>query len=128
MKISPVGLSGPIRQLTDVASSAVKSTVGQSGGGSFDELMKTSIEEIDGSQGQPSGGVSMSGMLKKGIKEVNSLQCQADDMAVKLASGELEDVHKAMIAMQKAKLSFEFTVQVRNKVIEAYQEIMRMQV
>jgi flagellar hook-basal body complex protein FliE len=66
--------------------------------------------------------------MKKALGEVNQLQRNADDMAVKLATGDVEDIHKAMIAMNKAKLAFDFTIQVRNKVIEAYQEIMRMQV
>ena len=67
-------------------------------------------------------------MMKKAIGEVNNLQSQADDLAVKLASGEGEDVHRAMIAMQKAKLALDLTITVRNKVVEAYQEVMRMQV
>ena len=66
--------------------------------------------------------------VKNALGEVNHLQSQADEMAMKLATGDLEDVHRAMIAMQKAKLALDLTIQVRNKVIEAYQEIMRMQV
>ncbi|NLN77781.1 MAG: flagellar hook-basal body complex protein FliE [Armatimonadetes bacterium] len=66
--------------------------------------------------------------IKKAVDEVNGLQKQADNLAVNMASGDVEDVHKAMIAMQKAKLALDFSIQVRNKVIEAYQEIMRMQV
>lgn len=66
--------------------------------------------------------------VKKAVGEVNKLQNSADDAAVKLASGDVEDVHQAMVAMQKAKLALDFTIQVRNKVIEAYQEVMRMQV
>lgn len=124
MKISPINFSGPVSAVSSSTSSAAKSSV--SGSGNFGDLVKTSIEEIDDTQKQ--NDVSISGLVKKGIKEVNSLQSQADDLSVKLASGELEDVHEAMIAMQKAKLAFEFTVQVRNKIIEAYQEIMRMQV
>ena len=66
--------------------------------------------------------------VEKAVAEGNNLQHQADDLAVKLATGDVEDVHKAMIAMNKAKLALDFTIQVRNKVVEAYQEIMRMQV
>ncbi|MCE5198754.1 MAG: flagellar hook-basal body complex protein FliE [Armatimonadota bacterium] len=85
-----------------------------------------SINSTSGASGD-SGGISFKEALKKGVGEVNKLQSESDEMSMKLASGELEDVHKAMIAMQKAKLAFEFTTQVRNKVVEAYQEIMRMQ-
>jgi len=73
-------------------------------------------------------GISFKDTIKKAVGEVNHLQNEADKMAVQLASGDIEDVHKAMIAMQKAKLALNFTIQVRNKVIDAYQEIMRMQV
>lgn len=74
------------------------------------------------------GGVSFKEIVKDAVKEVNHLQSQADGFAVRLAAGDVEDVHQAMIAMQKAKLALDLTIQVRNKVIEAYQEIMRMQV
>ena len=66
--------------------------------------------------------------IKNAISGVNELQSNADDIANKLAAGESVEIHQAMIAMQKASTSLQFTVQVRNKVIEAYQEIMRMQV
>jgi len=76
----------------------------------------------------PGSGASFKELVKDAVSEVNKLQSQADQSAVKLATGELEDVHRAMIDMQKAKLALDLTIQVRNKVIEAYQEIMRMQV
>lgn len=74
------------------------------------------------------GPDSFGATLQGAVREVNGLQVQADKVAAKLATGNIEDVHQAMIAMQKASLAMQFTVQVRNKVIEAYQEIMRTQV
>ena len=74
------------------------------------------------------GPDSFGSTLKGAVKEVNGLQVQGDKLAAKLATGDIEDVHQAMIAMQKASLAMQFTVQVRNKVIEAYQEVMRTQV
>lgn len=86
--------------------------------------------DADNSAGdvQGSSGLSFGSALKSALGEVNKLQQKADDMAVGLATGDVEDVHAAMLAMNKAKSAFDFTLQVRNKVIEAYQEIMRMQV
>ena len=75
-----------------------------------------------------SESVSFKDTIKNALKGVNDLQNQADDMAQKLATGDLEDVHKAMLAMNKAKTTFDFTLTVRSKVLEAYQEVMRMQV
>ena len=67
-------------------------------------------------------------MLKSHLVEVNHLQTSADAAAQKLASGQEKDIHNTMIAMEKAGVSLQLTMQVRNKVLEAYQEIMRMQV
>ncbi len=86
-----------------------------------------SVSEVKPSQ-SPAGGVSFKESIKDAIGKVNDLQNQADNMAGKLASGDLEDVHQAILAMNKAKTAFDFTLAVRNKVIEAYQEIMRTQV
>jgi len=66
--------------------------------------------------------------VKATLSEVNRLQFEADKMATELAAGDDVEIHQAMIAMQKASTALQFTVQVRNKIIEAYQEIMRMQV
>lgn len=66
--------------------------------------------------------------IKSAVSEVNKLQTDADQLAAKLAVGDPVEIHQAMISMQKASTALQFTIQVRNKVIEAYQEIMRMQV
>ena len=78
---------------------------------------------------RPENGIdSFKDVVKKAVSEVNSLQNQGDQMAMKIAKGDTEDVHQAMMAMNKAKLALDLTIQVRSKVVEAYQEIMRMQV
>jgi flagellar hook-basal body complex protein FliE len=66
--------------------------------------------------------------IKSAISKVNDVQQQADSLATGLAAGDAVEIHQAMIAMQKASTALQFTIQVRNKVIEAYQEVMRMQV
>ena len=76
---------------------------------------------------QPAESSSFGESIKNAISEVNNLQTEADTIANKLASGDAVEIHQAMIAMQKASTALQFTIQVRNKIIEAYQEIMRMQ-
>lgn len=66
--------------------------------------------------------------LSESLNNVNSLQKNADSMATNLASGKTENIHETMLAVTKAELSFNLMVQVRNKALEAYQEIMRMPV
>ncbi len=74
------------------------------------------------------GGGDFAGMLRNALQEVNKLQLEADELSRRLAEGTLENLHEVTIAAEKAALALELTVQVRNKVIEAYQEIMRMPV
>jgi len=71
---------------------------------------------------------SFSQIFSKSIEEVNKLQKQADKAIEKLATGEAKDIAQAMIAMEKANLSFQLMTQMRNKIVEAYEEIMRMPV
>jgi flagellar hook-basal body complex protein FliE len=67
-------------------------------------------------------------VLKDAISTVNELQKQSDQEIQKLMTGESKDLHTTVIAMQKADLSFQMMMQVRNKIVQAYQEVMRMQV
>ncbi len=74
------------------------------------------------------GGTGFGDVLKEAISTVNELQKQSDQEIQKLMTGESQDLHTTMIAVQKADLSFQMMMQVRNKIISAYEEIMRMQV
>lgn len=67
-------------------------------------------------------------LLSNAIDEVNQLQESSGQEIGKILSGDINDVHSAMIAMEKADISFQMIMQVRNKLVEAYQEVMRMQV
>lgn len=64
--------------------------------------------------------------LKDAIGKVNELELQSkhnDDM---LAIGEIDNIHEVMIASQKADVALQFTMEVKNKIMEAYKEIMRL--
>jgi flagellar hook-basal body complex protein FliE len=62
------------------------------------------------------------------VSKVNDMQTQSDQAIQGLATGENKNLHEVMISMEKASISFQFLAQVRNKAVEAYQEVMRMQV
>lgn len=66
--------------------------------------------------------------LKNAINEVNTAQTQSDVLTEKLVNGEQVELHDVMIAAQKASIALNATMEVRNKVVEAYQEIIRMPV
>nr|WP_236634757.1 flagellar hook-basal body complex protein FliE [Alteribacter lacisalsi] len=73
-------------------------------------------------------GETFANWLNGAIEEVNQKQIDSQDMTAKLVRGEDVDLHNVMITSQKASIALQTTVEVRNKVIEAYQETMRMQV
>lgn len=66
--------------------------------------------------------------LTDALQEVNQLQHTADKASLDLAAGKLEDVSQVVIAAEKANIAVQLTMQVRNKAVEAYQEIMRTSV
>ena len=67
-------------------------------------------------------------MLGKAIETVNQHHIEADQATVDLATGRSSDVHKAMIAIEKADVSLRMLMQVRNKIVSAYETIMRTQI
>ena len=73
------------------------------------------------------GSDAFSNILTNTIENLQGLQNQANDTAQKFMTGENDEIHDIALAGQKAELSFELGLQVRNKVVNAYQEIMKMQ-
>jgi len=86
---------------------------------------------IDTGAAKAATGVKDSGfadVLKDSIDKVNAIQTEADQAIKGLATGQVNNIHETMIAIEKANLSFNMMVQVRNKLVQAYEEIMRTQV
>ena len=67
-------------------------------------------------------------VLGKYIGEVNDLQGQANNAIEKLVTGKSKNIHETMLAVEKAEIAFKTMNQIRMKVIDAYREIMKMQV
>lgn len=103
MAINPITLSIPTQQVNEVNKVPQQST------------------PIEAQQ-------TFANTLKDAINKVNDLQVESDQFTNKLIQGENVELHDVMIAAQKASITLNATVEVRNKVIEAYQEIMRMTV
>ncbi|MPM27080.1 Flagellar hook-basal body complex protein FliE [bioreactor metagenome] len=81
-----------------------------------------------GSTAPAQPGKSFSQFLSNAIADVNTLQNNAEKASLDLAAGKIQDVSQAVIAAEKASIALQLTMQVRNKVVDAYQEVMRMQV
>ena len=73
-------------------------------------------------------GPSFADALTESLSKVNDLQKEADVAIKDFVSGETGNIHETMIAVNKADLAFRLTMQVRNKIVEAYNEVLRMQV
>ena len=76
----------------------------------------------------PSGSADFSSMLGKFVSEVNGQQLNAAHQVSALQAGQNVPLHSAVVAMEEASVSFQLMVEVRNKLMESYQEIMRMQI
>lgn len=67
-------------------------------------------------------------MLTDALKKTNELQLESDELNMALAAGRVEDISQVVVASQKAEIAIQLTLQLRNRAVSAYQEIMRMQV
>ena len=90
------------------------------------------VDTLQGAQSaqatQAVQGVSFGDVLNQFVSEVNDKQIASGQAVNDLLSGKEIPLHQAMIAMQEAGVAFQLMVEVRNKLLEGYQELMRMQV
>jgi flagellar hook-basal body complex protein FliE len=116
--IPPVISSYGLQPLSRVGSTDVSNEVQA-------PLSSTESAEIRPTQGS---GESFSNILGRMVQEVNAKQGVASDAVAALQSGQNVSLHQAVIAMEEANVSFQLMVEVRNKLLDSYQELMRMQI
>ena len=95
---------------------------------SLKQIDPQSLQRDQGKVGDVQKGPSFNVVLKNAIEEVSGLEKEADKAIQALAAGRHDNIHEAMIALQKADLSFKAMMEIRDKLINAYKEIMRMPV
>ena len=88
----------------------------------------TNVNKLDSINPVETQKPSFEEYLKNSLEGVNSLQVESENQTTLLATGQVDNVHDVTIAGAKAKVSLDLTMAVRNKVVEAYKEVMRMQV
>ncbi|GKS62716.1 flagellar hook-basal body complex protein FliE [Nitrospira sp.] len=76
----------------------------------------------------PAGTSGFFDSLKSAIGSVNDAKVEAGKAVDALMTGETQDIHRTMVALQEADVSFQLMMQIRNKLVAAYEEIQRMQV
>jgi flagellar hook-basal body complex protein FliE len=86
------------------------------------------LDEMGGASAVSGPNSSFSSVLTQFVEGVNDKQVAAGESVRGLISGQDVSLHQAMIAMEEASVSFQLIVEVRNKLLESYQELMRMQV
>lgn len=93
---------------------------------SASSLGKSILSSKDSSSSSAIDGAGK--FFKELVNKVNDMSVQSDQMVQKLATGENRNLHETIIAVEKASISFQFMSQIRNKAMDAYQEVMRMSV
>ncbi|MDP3539411.1 MAG: flagellar hook-basal body complex protein FliE [Azonexus sp.] len=95
-------------------------------------VLRTTAAQASGKTAESSraaGAPDFAQVLKNSIDKVNTTQQQAEQMSNKLVAGDTsQNLHEVMIALQTASVSFQEMVQVRNKLVTAYQDVMNIQV
>lgn len=83
--------------------------------------------DSDQRDGEVRNGPDFLGMVKSFLRDTNALQYEAGKKVDAFIAGESVDIQDVMIARQKASVSFDFVMELRNKILEAYQDLMRTQ-
>ena len=85
------------------------------------------VAATNGTDAAAGVNTDFAGMLSKGLQNVQAAQAKSDDLAVQVANGTLADPAQYTMASTEAALGLQLTMAIRNKAVEAFQEIMRMQ-
>lgn len=91
-------------------------------------IYNTDISKINIKDNKVSEDGDFKDFLLGAIDKLNTYESEATRMGEMLATGEVDNIHEVMIASQKSEIALQFAIEVKNKVMDAYKEIMRMQV
>ena len=98
--------------------------------GAMNSITPTSLESkpnVSSGDGAQKAGTDFSKFLNDALSQVDALQTKADVASQQLAMGQVQDISEVMVALEKASLSMSLTVSVRDKMLDAYNQVMRMQ-
>ncbi len=89
---------------------------------------KVQLELPEAKQGRGPSDSKFQETLKAYLEGVDKLQVEADKTVTEVASGKTDNIHQAMVAMEKADVSFKLMVEARNRIVKAYEEILKMSI
>jgi flagellar hook-basal body complex protein FliE len=127
MSIDPISATSAVGSLGNAGSLGGINGIG--GIGSIDGVGGTDALDSSAGSGAASatGGTDFANQLDASLQHLQNLDTTSDNLAVQAATGQLTDVHDYIIAATQANLTTQLAVQVRNKALDAFNEIMRMQ-
>ena len=136
--ISPISLSNPEALLGKIQEFSPKNKLGALDAAGLDAAgferalsasLGTGVKGTESMRGlEAPGAVSFTNMLETAVDGINSKMQASRQAQERLLTGESTNLHQTMIAMQESGVAFTLMVEVRNKLVESYQEMMRMQV
>lgn len=94
----------------------------------INQLTPIKLNSIGTSAETSDNAISFSSFLNESLNKVVELEKESQDYTMKLVTGEIDNLSDVMIAAEKADIALQLTMQIRNKVLDAYREIMRMQI
>ena len=95
--------------------------------GKLNTMLPPLISNIN-SQEDDQNVKSFGDFLMEALNQTNQLQLESEKVSEDFAAGRIDDIHQVMIVAEKADIALQFTMQIRNKILDAYNEIMRMQI
>lgn len=90
------------------------------------KFLQSAVKPVDKKPGEALQ--TFSSFLNQALEDVNKQQVTSSEASKQIAAGNVNELHKALILKEQAGVTLDLTLQVRNKVVEAYQEIMRMSI
>lgn len=129
-KISGVGggYSTTLRQVSEKHQQAAQKT--SQGNEKRFRLIDRTADPLSaqGLRGDPKLGSEVGTSVDKVMRKVSEYQADADKMVIDLATGRDTNIHNTMLELEKADIAFKYAVQLRNRALDAYQELMRIQI
>jgi flagellar hook-basal body complex protein FliE len=90
--------------------------------------MSKSFNKILDTQNKKENVGNFAAYFNEALQKTNNIIKEADTISNQFAAGQTDEIHKVIIAMEKADIALQFSMQIRNKILDAYNEIMRLQV
>ncbi len=126
--MNPIGIEGPSQIVTVDGGEDFEAKLGSFSSRSIERRATDAMRENGVAAAPAVNGATFSDVLRDSVAKVNLDQVQADQAIKEMVAGRNKNIHETMLAVERADSSLKLMMQVRNKILDAYREVMRMQV